>query len=103
MSEGETKPNAVFQLLKEVELPLDGLRLRFIVEGDYAALQSRSQTELGSDAITLLIFNWTKEYPSWFVYRPPVRLIPTPPVPGLTCGDSKGTACDIGRYLKGAC
>ena len=71
----------MFQLLKEVELPLDGLRLRFIVEGDYAALQSRSQTELGSDAITLLIFNWTKEFPSWFVYRPPVRLISTPPVP----------------------
>lgn len=93
----------MFQLLKEVELPLDGLRLRFIVDGDYAALQNRSQTELGSDAITLLIFNWTKEYPSWFVYCPPVRLISIPHVLRLTCGDSKGTACDIGRFLKGAC
>ena len=69
----EATLNAVFQLLRDIELPLDGPRLRFIVDGDYAALQSRSQTERGSDAITLRIFNWTKEYPSWIVYCPPVR------------------------------
>ena len=74
MFEREGKLNAVFELLKEIELPLGGPRLRFVVDGDYAALQSRSQTELGSDAVTLIIFNWTKDYLSLLVYCPPVRL-----------------------------
>jgi len=70
--------NAAFELLKDIKLPLEGPRLRFIVDGDYAALQSRSQTELGSDTVALQIFNWTKEYPSLFVYCPPVRLVSIP-------------------------
>jgi hypothetical protein len=100
--EREAKLNAVFELLKEVELPLEGPRLRFIVDGDYAALQSRSQSELGSDTVTLLIFNWTKALPSFFVYHPPVRLITILHVLKLTYGGSKGAACDIGRSPKGA-
>lgn len=70
--------NAVFELLKEVKLSLEGPRLHFIVDGDYAALQSRSQAELGTDTVALHIFNWTKECPSLFVYCPPVRLISIP-------------------------
>jgi hypothetical protein len=72
--EGQGKVNAAFELLKEIKLPLEGLRLRFIVDGNYAALQSRSQTELGSDMVALHIFDWTMEHPSLFVYCPPVRL-----------------------------
>jgi hypothetical protein len=70
--------DAVFGLLKEVELPLGGPRLRFIVDGDYAALQSRSRAELGPDTVTLVIFNWTKKFPSSFVYSPPVSLLSVP-------------------------